>query len=202
MSRQGRKKSKPQNKPQILPMVLIGAGLLILGVLGFAMLPKLGAAANSNDGAAKKESGPSAVPVAVDFDAPELALKDLQGNPVALADFRHQVVLVNNWATWCPPCKAEMPTLQAYFDDHKHQDFTIIAIEAGNPSTEVARFKEEYGLSFHVWPDIQQKAMEAFRNMSLPSSYVIDKSGKVRLAWTGAISREMLEQYVTPILEE
>jgi len=144
----------------------------------------------------------SAVPVAVNFAAPELRLTDLQGRPVSLSDYRGRVVLVNNWATWCPPCKAEMPTLQEYFEEHRHQNFTIVAIEAGEPAAEVAAFVQQYGLTFPVWLDPAQEATSAFRNPGLPSSYVIDADGMVRLAWTGAISREMLEKFVTPLLEE
>jgi peroxiredoxin len=95
-----------------------------------------------------------------------------------------------------------MPTLQAFFEDHQSQSFTIVAIEAGEQPAEVAAFAQQYGLTFHVWPDPNQKALDAFRNLSLPSSYVIDRTGQVRLAWTGAIERDMLEKYVTPLLEE
>jgi peroxiredoxin len=95
-----------------------------------------------------------------------------------------------------------MPVLKAYFEDHRRQQFTVIGIEAGEPFSEVADFVRDYALTFPVWPDPAQKALDAFHNDALPSTYVIDKTGKVRLAWTGAISREMLEKYVTPLLEE
>lgn len=200
MSRQRKSKRKSHNNsPQVLAMMLIGAGLLAIGAVSLVLLPRLGANASSSAGQA---SSPSSIPVQVDFPAPELSLTDLNGGQVSLADFRGQVILVNNWATWCPPCKAEMPTLQAFYEDHQGQDFTIVAIEAGEPAADVSAFARQYGLSFQVWPDPNQKSLTAFRNMSLPNSYVIDKSGQVRLAWSGAINREMLEKYVTPVLEE
>jgi len=138
----------------------------------------------------------------VNYPAPELTLSDLQGNPSSLTDYLGQVVLVNNWATWCPPCKAEMPALQAYYQTHTAQGFVILGIEAGEPADEVTAFVEQYGLTFPVWLDAKGLALEAFRNFSLPSSYVIDRDGVVRLAWSGAISREMLEKYVTPVVVE
>lgn len=144
----------------------------------------------------------STIPIEVNYAAPELELSDLDGAPVSLADYHGQIVLVNNWATWCPPCKAEMPTLQGYYDEHRAQNFSIIAIESGEPVADVEAFTREYGLTFEVWPDPTQKALAAFRNMNLPSSYVIDEQGTIRLAWTGAISRSMLEKYVTPLLED
>lgn len=191
-----RKQRRRQNaSSHALGLGLIGAGLLLLGIVAWTLLPAWNRASTS-------EAQASAIPVEVNFAAPELYLSDLQGNPVSLTDYRGQVVLVNNWATWCPPCKAEMPALQAYYDKHRHQNFTIIAIEAGEPVAEVTAFVQQYRLTFPVWLDPGQKATAAFRNPGLPSSYVIDPKGNVRLAWTGAISGEMLEKYVTPLLEE
>ena len=198
-----KRKSKRKQTSQILAMVLIGAGLIFLGGLALVLLPKSDAGAVSSQ-AVKQEGGelPSSVPLAVDFAAPELDLTDLDGSPVSLADYAGQVVLLNNWAIWCPPCKEEMPVLQAYYDAHQGQGFTIIAIEAGQPVQDVAAFAAEYGLTFPVWPDQTNESLRTFQNNSLPNSYVIDRQGQVRLAWAGAISADMLEKYVTPLLEE
>jgi len=173
---------------------IIGLGLVLLGLAVWGFLPK-GAAPTA-------DSSPSAIPVQVEFAAPALQLADLNGVSASLADWRGQVVLVNNWATWCPPCKAEMPTLEAYYQAHHDQGFIIIAIESGEPPHEVADFAAQYRLTFPVWVDEDARALEAFNNWDLPSSYVIDSSGIVRLAWVGPISREMLEKYVAPFLND
>ncbi len=175
-------------------LFVAGMGLLLLGLAALLAIPQ------AADQAAGETS--SVVPAAVSRPAPDLALADLAGQPVSLKGYLGQVVLVNNWATWCPPCRAEMPTLEAYFQAHKGEDFTLIAIDSGEPAVEVVRFVDEMGLSFPVWLDPKGAALEAFNNMSLPSSYVIDRTGTIRLAWTGAISREMLERHVTPLLAE
>ena len=193
-------KMKSRPTPQILAMILVGVGLLLLSVVSVVMLSQPGAADRASS--EEESSGASAIPQAVDFQAPELHLKDLQGSPVALADYSGQFVLINNWATWCPPCKAEMPVLQAYYEAHRPQNFTIIAIESGEAVDEVKAFVAEYGLTFPVWPDPAEIAIDLFRNYSLPSSYLVDPDGRVRLAWSGAISMEMLEKYVTPLLEQ
>jgi peroxiredoxin len=178
---------------RILAMALVGTGLVVIGVAAWLLLPGL---------IAGGQTELTATPAQVSYPAPDLSLTDLQGNPVSLSDYRGQTVLVNNWATWCPPCKEEMPELQAFYEAHKDLNFTIVAIEAGEPANEVADFVRRYGLTFPVWTDPTLKATAAFRNPGLPSSYVIDASGRVRLAWAGAISQEALEQYVTPLLEE
>jgi peroxiredoxin len=176
-------------------MMLVGAGLVVFGIAGFIILS--GQTSGQNVRAEL-----AATPAQVNFAAPKLALQDLQGNPVSLSDLLGQVVLVNNWATWCPPCKEEMPVLQAYYEAHRQQGFTLVAIEAGEAVTEVAEFAINYGLTFPVWPDPEQKALAAFKQLTLPSSYVIDRSGIVRLAWVGPIDQASLEQHVTPLIEE
>jgi len=195
-NRRKKKHSTHNNSPQILAMALVGIGLLILGGLAFFLLPKGSTTESSGSGSV------STIPAAVNYPSPELALSDISGSQNSLKDYQSQVVLVNNWATWCPPCRAEMPTLKQYFEDHQEEGFTVIAIEAGETVSEVAKFAEEYKLTFPVWADPDQKSIAAFRNMGLPNSYVIDRGGQIRLTWTGAISREMLEKYVTPLLEE
>jgi cytochrome c biogenesis protein CcmG, thiol:disulfide interchange protein DsbE len=184
---------------RILPLALIGLGLILLGAVAFILLPKSDGASSLSE---QEDRSPGTVPAAVDYPTPELNLTDLQGNPVSLTDQLGRWVLVNNWATWCPPCKAEMPALQAFYDDHHDQNFTLIAIEAGEPVEQVAEYIKKNNLRFTVWPDPQQKVYDAFHNPALPTSWVIDPRGQVRLTWSGAISREMLEKYITPLLEE
>jgi cytochrome c biogenesis protein CcmG, thiol:disulfide interchange protein DsbE len=176
------------------PWAPIGVGLLLIG-LAVVLL----SSPKSDSGAGRQSS---VVPLEVKFSAPELSLQNINGQTESLADYRGSVVLVNNWATWCPPCKAEMPTLAAYYNEHHAEGFTIIAIEAGEPLESVAQFANDYNLKFSVWLDPAGASLKAFGNGNLPNSYVIDRSGTVRYAWTGEISRDMLEKYVTPLLAE
>lgn len=143
----------------------------------------------------------SVVPAKVNFPAPNLILTDIQGISHSLADYRGQVVLINLWATWCPPCKEEMPTLQDFYDKYKEKGFVIIAINDGEPKEDVLQFVQNYGLTFPVWLDPTYIATEqAFNTMNLPSSFVIDRGGTVHLAWVGRINARMLEKFVTPLI--
>jgi cytochrome c biogenesis protein CcmG/thiol:disulfide interchange protein DsbE len=146
----------------------------------------------------------SAVPVVANFPAPNLHLTTLDGRKVALSDFRGHVVLVNNWATWCPPCRDEMPTLEAYYRAHAADGLVLIAIAAHEYPFEIRDFlkKNDLHLSFLLVPDPEEQAMHAFHQTHLPASYVVDANGVVRLMWVGAISGKMLERYVTPLLEK
>lgn len=151
---------------------------------------------------ALESSGFVVSPTTVSYVAPQLALTDVQGNPTSLDDFRGKVILVNNWATWCPPCKTETPELQAYYTTHARDGFVVIAIESGEPANTVANFVRQNGLIFPVWLDPHSAALEAFQNWNLPNSYVIDREGVVRMSWTGSINQATLEKYVTPLLEK
>jgi peroxiredoxin len=188
-NRKIRRKSK-----QSFPWLPFGIGFLLMGLAVLLL------ASPKTDSQAASQS--SVIPIKVNFSAPELSLQNINGKTESLSDFRGNVILVNNWATWCPPCKAEMPTLAAYYNEHNPQGFNIVAIEAGDPVEGVSQFASDYDLQFPVWLDPDGASLKTFGNGNLPNSYVIDRSGTVRYAWTGEISREMLEKYVTPLLTE
>jgi peroxiredoxin len=196
--RDRRRHPKKQDKPTTrrpIGMLLVGVGLLVLGFVASVMLLARNSQAGNRPAIAFE-------PARVEYPAPDLQLENLDGELVSLASLHGSVVLVNNWATWCPPCKAEMPTLQAYYTDHAQDGFVILAVEAGEPASEVAQFANNYRLTFPVLLDPDQKSLLAFANFTLPNSYLIDRQGTVRLAWNGGIDRPNLEKYVTPILEE
>jgi peroxiredoxin len=176
-------------------LVLTGLGLVFLGVVALMAILSVG-----KGGTAARLENMSTIPIKVNYPAPELSLENIKGNTESLSDYQDKVVLVNNWATWCPPCKAEMPTFIAYYADHAMDGLMIIAIEAGEPKNEVQKFVDQFKMPFHIWLDPNGHSASAFKNNSLPNSYVIDRSGTVRLTWTGEINREMLEKFVTPLL--
>jgi cytochrome c biogenesis protein CcmG, thiol:disulfide interchange protein DsbE len=180
-----------------LGLIIAGIGLIVLGGAS-ALLLRLPAADES-----QVATDFAAVPAAVSFKAPSLNLKDLDGAEHALVDYLGQVVLVNLWATWCPPCQAEMPLLQEYYEQHRADGFVVIAIEDGEPAADVIQFARTYHLTFPVWLDPTYIATDqAFKTTNLPSSYVIDRGGQVRLMWFGAISYANLEKYVTALVRE
>jgi thiol-disulfide isomerase/thioredoxin len=181
-------------KTKTLAFLLIGAGLLILGGLALAFLPKLGSEASS--------AYQSAIPVEVDYPAPQVNLTDLQGNSVSLEGLRGQWVLINHWAFWCTPCRDELPILEKYYKDHQDKNFTIVAIESGGDYDDVAYHAKLYRLSFPVWQDPQGIAASEFFVGAFPTSFMINPDGQVVLAWAGPISRDVLDQYITPLLEE
>jgi thiol-disulfide isomerase/thioredoxin len=192
MAKSQKKYRRKQKKTFPVLPVVIGGALILFAVLTMASPNTEGNADSQN----------SVVPVEVNYAVPELSLQNLNGETESLSDYLGNVVLINNWATWCPPRKAEMPTLVAYHNEHTVDGFSVIAVEAGEPADVVSQFANSYGMSFPVWLDPDGESLKAFGNGSLPNSYVIDRAGTVRYAWTGEISMAMLEKYVTPLIDE
>jgi thiol-disulfide isomerase/thioredoxin len=178
---------------RIVAMLMIGFGFLALGI-SFMLIKDPYTLASNQDF--------STVPVQVNYPAPELNLTTLDGEPVALSDYLGKVVLVNLWATWCPPCREEMPALQAFYEKYQSKGFILIAIDQGETSQQVIPFVNEFGLTFPVWLDVGNEAGRIFKTMNLPSSYVIDRNGQVRLMWIGGISKRNLEKFVPDIIKE
>jgi peroxiredoxin len=181
-----------QSPIKFFPLIFLGLGLLLIAGSVYFLIQN-----------APPPTDLAAVPVKVNYPAPKLTLTDIYGTPSSLADLLGQVILVNLWATWCPPCKEEMPALQDFYTDHKEDGFTVIAINDGDPTPDVLQFVKDYELTFPVWLDPTYIGTEqAFKTLNLPSSYVINRDGTIVLSWVGGINKKNLERYVTPVIEE
>lgn len=179
---------------RFMAMMMIGIGLIAIGIMFLLLLNNYSTPASPQDF--------SAVPAKVDFAAPEINLHTLSGDSVSLADYRGKVVLVNLWATWCPPCREEMPTLNAFYEKYKANEFVLVAINQEETKDVVQPFVDELKLSFPVWLDESAQAERDFNTMNLPSSYVVDRDGRVRLSWVGSITQSRLEEYVPALIME
>jgi thiol-disulfide isomerase/thioredoxin len=186
--------TKPDRR-KIAMITLFAGGIFLLGA---GLIPLVAAAQQR----ALIDAANVYPPVTLDSATPQLAFTDLAGRAVSFEDLRGRMVLVNNWATWCPPCKDEIPELEAYQAAHQAEGFLVVAIESGETADQVTAFVRENGVTLTIWLDPTGSALDAFQNWDLPSSYVIDRDGRLRMAWTGAINQATLEKFVTPLLEE
>lgn len=118
---------------------------------------------------------------------PPLVLKDLAGKEHKLSDYRGQVVLVNFWATWCPPCRAEMPSMQRLKEKMAGKPFTILAVDMGETEQQVHAFKKQVKFDFPVLMDKDGKALKEWRVFAFPTSYVVGPDGKIKYALFGSI---------------
>jgi len=113
------------------------------------------------------------------YAALDFTLPDLSGNPIKLSDLRGKIVFLNLWATWCPPCRAEMPSMQTLYERLRGPDFVMLAVAEDTNADDVAAFVKELGLTFPVLLDTDNKLPARFGVTGFPETFVIDREGNV-----------------------
>ena len=112
--------------------------------------------------------------------APAFTLPGLDGNMVSLADYKGKIVLLNIWATWCPPCVAEMPSMEKLYQELKDEDFEILAVSIDVTGSKiVAPFMKKHKLSFPALTDTQGTIKNLYQTTGVPESFIIDKNGVI-----------------------
>jgi peroxiredoxin len=138
------------------------------------------------------------------FLAPDFELKTLDGESVKLSDLRGQAVLVNLWATWCPPCRAEMQSIEEMHQEYKDQGFTVLAINMTRQDdlSAVMPFVRNQGLTFPILLDESGVVANAYQMQSLPSSYFIRRDGIINeVVIGGPMSEALLRTRIEEILK-
>jgi cytochrome c biogenesis protein CcmG, thiol:disulfide interchange protein DsbE len=138
------------------------------------------------------------------FLAPDFLLKNPQGETHHLAGLAGQPVLVNLWASWCPPCRAEMPAMQRVYEEYQAQGFVILAVNATDQDSLAAAnaFVESLGLTFPILLDPSGEVSAAYEVRALPTSFFIDREGIIReVVVGGPMSEALLRIRVQQILE-
>jgi thiol-disulfide isomerase/thioredoxin len=126
-------------------------------------------------------------PVHARPEAPPLRLPSLEADLYDLSDYRGEVVLINFWASWCPPCVHEMPSMQRLEDRLRDQGFRILAVNLGESEETVRAFLQLIGTGFTILLDPHKGSLSDWRAMAYPSSYVVDRAGRLRYSLFGAI---------------
>jgi thiol-disulfide isomerase/thioredoxin len=112
---------------------------------------------------------------------------------MSLVDLRGQVVLINFWATWCGPCKLEMPAIQARYNDG---GFAVLAVDFDEPADRVQAFVNDLDLSFSILLDPGGVVQELYRVRGYPTTFFVDADGIIRVLHIGEMSEEILDQYL------
>jgi len=118
---------------------------------------------------------------------PELKLKDVEGRSHDLRDYRGKVVLVNFWATWCEPCRDELPSMMRLRQRLAGRPFEVLAVDAGEGEARVKEFLQKMPLSFPVLLDGDSAAMRDWKVRGLPASFVVDATGQIRYSFLGEL---------------
>ncbi|MDQ0269609.1 peroxiredoxin family protein [Cytobacillus purgationiresistens] len=130
----------------------------------------------------------------INSQAPEFTLKDMNGKAVSLSDFKGKKVILNFWATWCPPCKMEMKDFQTYFSG-KDEDVALLAINI-DPKSNVSGYIDKMGIEFPVLLDEKDQVNEQYKVITIPTTYFIDKNGIIKDKYFSAIPLELLREKV------
>lgn len=138
--------------------------------------------------------------VASGTKAPDFELKGLDGKTYKLSELKGQAVMLDFWATWCPSCKAEMPLLQEMYKQYADQGFIIIGIDMQETPKVVQQFQQEYGLTFPLVIDSEEKVTKLYDIVPLPTAYFIDRNGVVQTKWTGQLTKPQLLTLIKGIL--
>jgi len=134
---------------------------------------------------------------------PDFTLADLDGNPRRFSSLAGHPVIVNFWATWCTPCRAEMPLLQSFYEEHKDDGLLLLGIDVDEPVALVQRFLDATRITYPVWLDPlgtdspSSASMDLFRTfggIGLPTTLFVDERGILRNTHVGEIDRKALEE--------
>ena len=125
--------------------------------------------------------------------APDFTLIDLEGNQVSLSDFRGKTVFVNFWATWCPPCRAEMPEIEAVYQEYKDKGVVVIGVDIREAEEEVRQYVQQGGYSWTFVLDTTGEVTTNYRITAIPTSLFIDREGIIRAMKVGAMTKRAME---------
>jgi len=163
--------------------------IAVLGVLAVLGLLVVGLASKGSSGV-----GPG-------DPAPKAPLARLEGSgSQSLADYRGRWVLVNIWASWCIPCRAEAPDLERFQQQYGGPKFTVLGIDSRDLTDDGRAFVEKYGLSYPQLRDGNGDAAHEYGTTGVPENYLVDPTGTVRLHAAGPVGEEYLSNEVAPLL--
>lgn len=179
----------------IFALITLGAGFfLILNASGNQLPGEAGEVNESDSNSLDLEIAPivGAIP-------PEFNLFNLNGELLSLSSFRGQPVVINFWATWCAPCRVEMPAIQSRFEKFQDQGLVILAVDFDEPADVVAEFRNEFGLTFEILLDPGGEVQELYRNRAYPTTFFIDPDGVIQVQHFGPMTEGQIDENLAKI---
>jgi peroxiredoxin len=164
----------------------IGAGILA-GLVLFAIFQHF----NKVEEPASIEASQATTGIGAGMLAPDFTMKNLEGKEVSLKDYRGKKVMLNFWATWCPPCKEEMPAMERIYAE-KSSEFEILAVNL-DPQNNVAGFVNDNKLTFPVLLDQNGQTQQTYAIISIPTTFIIDENGIILEKQIGSMTYEQMQ---------
>ncbi|HEY9089188.1 MAG TPA: TlpA disulfide reductase family protein [Anaerolineaceae bacterium] len=170
---------------------LLAAGLALGTLIGLAYI-------FTSDRVAQRKASTEARQVGVGYPAPDFTLEGLDGKPATLADFRGKALVLNFWATWCTPCKAEMPMLNEYAGRYA-DELVVVGLNYGESKEFAQGFVTENGITFPILLDPSSSTGADYMIRGFPTTYFIDSEGVLRSLHIGQLSQALLDEYLQTI---
>ena len=132
--------------------------------------------------------------------APDFSLPLLDGSQLTLSDLRGKAVLLNFWATWCPPCRTEMPDLEAVWREREKDGLVIVGVDLGESPSTIHAFVTRVSVTYPIALDLDQRIGVLYATSSLPTTYFIDASGTIQDRYTGGMNKRLMTSKLAPLL--
>ena len=162
-------------------IVLIAGIVLIVAVFGIAL-------------ARRNQSQPTS------GTAPDFTLTTFDGSPFRLSEQRGKVVIINFWASWCIPCRAEAPILQTIWERYRDAGVIVVGIDYLDTDSEAGAFIEEFGLTYPNGPDLRTEISQSYRVQGVPETFIVDQSGNIAHFIYGAVNESQLNTMLGDLL--
>ena len=140
--------------------------------------------------------------LAVGQPAPDFDLQALDGTRVRLSDLKGEPVVINFWASWCKPCRNEMPDFEEIYHTYKEKGLQVYGINVGESKVTVADFREQVGVTFPNLIDANEQAQSAYKILPLPATFFVDRTGTIQAIYQYQMSRSQMEAEVLRLLSK
>lgn len=182
--------------------------ILLAGLIGYVLFQTVTNSENTNNSEPSKTDTQIETPnkeeqlvetgLTVGSKAPDFTLSTVNGDERSLSDYRGKKVILNFWATWCPPCKAEMPEFVNYMKE-KEEGVEIVTINLTSTERDkdnITKFINDYELNFPVLLDEENVVGDMYRVISIPTTYFIDSEGLIQYKFVGPMTGDQLNQII------
>jgi peroxiredoxin len=133
----------------------------------------------------------------VGAEAPDFTLADINGKDVKLSSLRGKPVMVNFWATWCPPCRAEIPEIvKMYTETGASRPYEVLGVATQSDSATIKAFSQEFNMTFPLLPDVNGRVVSNYHVLPIPTTFFIDRDGIIRYIQTGPVTRDLMEKWL------
>ena len=132
--------------------------------------------------------------------APSFTVAQLGGGSSALDAYRGRVVVMNLWASWCPPCRAEMPDLQRLYNAYRSRDVVVLGVDQGESGSRAAAFAQSLGIHYPILIDQQQQYGRVYAALGMPTTIIVNRDGVVVHGFDGALSYDQMVAAISPLI--